>query len=191
MIKANETKRGDAICYNGKLLLIKDIDIQIPSARGMSTLYKIRFSDIQTGLKIEKRFKCDDVFEEVQLFRRPASFSYVSGNEYYFIDDENFTSYMFKKDQIKEELLFIPAEGLPGIMVMLADEQIIGLELPQTVVLQIIETAPAMKGATATSCTKQATLTTGLTVQVPEYINSGEKIKIHIGERRYMSRVKG
>ena len=67
MAKANEVKRGDAITYNGKLLLVKDIEVQSPSARGASTLYKMRFSDVKTGLKVEERFKGDDILETIEL----------------------------------------------------------------------------------------------------------------------------
>lgn len=78
MARANEIKRGMAISYNGKLLLVKDIDVQSPSARGASTLYKMRFSDVRTGLKVEERFKGDDILTpfpvapqgELLLYRR-------------------------------------------------------------------------------------------------------------------------
>ncbi|MCO6523808.1 MAG: elongation factor P-like protein YeiP [Candidatus Schmidhempelia sp.] len=188
MAKANEIKRGDAIHYNGKLLLVKEIEVQSPSARGASTLYKMRFSDVKTGLKVEERFKGDDILETVQLNRRPVTFSYVDGDEYNFMDDEDYSPYIFKKDQIEDELQFIPEGGMPGISVLLVDDQVIALELPQTVELQIIETAPGIKGASASARTKPATLSTGLVVQVPEYINNEERIKIHIAEKRYMSR---
>lgn len=188
MPKANEVKRGDAVSYNGKLLLVKDIEVQSPSARGASTLYKMRFSDVKTGLKVEERFKGDDQLETVQLNRRPVTFSYIDGDEYIFMDDEDFTSYIFKKEQIEDELLFIPEGGMPGIQVLTVEEQVIALDLPQTVELEIIETAPGIKGASASARNKPATLSTGLVIQVPEYIHNGEKIKIHIAERRYMSR---
>lgn len=74
MAKANEIKRGMAVSYNNKLLLVKDIDIQAPSARGASTLYKMRFTDIRTGQKVEERFKGDDMVDTINLTRRAVSF---------------------------------------------------------------------------------------------------------------------
>jgi translation elongation factor P/translation initiation factor 5A len=118
MAKANEIKRGMAINYNGKLLLVKDIDVQSPSARGASTLYKMRFSDVRTGLKVEERFKGDDILDTISLSRRKVNFSYIDGEEYVFMDDEDYTPYIFKKDQIEDELLFIPEGGLPGMQVL-------------------------------------------------------------------------
>lgn len=188
MARANEIKRGMAVDYNGKLLLVKDIDIQSPSARGASTLYKMRFSDVRTGLKVEERFKGDDILETINLVRRSVTFSYIDGEEYVFMDDEDYTPYLFKKDQIEDELLFIPEGGIPGMQVLTLEGQVLALELPQTVDLEIVETTPGIKGASASARTKPALMSTGLTVSVPEYLNSGEKIRIHVTERRYMSR---
>lgn len=188
MAKANEIKKGTAVNYNGKLLLVKDIEIQSPSARGASTLYKMRFSDVRTGLKVEERFKGDDILETITLSRSPVTFSYIDGDEYVFMNDEDYTPYIFKKDQIEDELLFMPEGGIPGIQVLTVDGQVIALELPQTVDMEIIDTTPAIKGASASARTKPATMSTGLIIQVPEYLSAGDKIRIHVPERRYMSR---
>lgn len=188
MPRANEIKKGMAVSFNGKLLLVKDIDVQSPSARGASTLYKMRFTDIRTGLKVEERFKGDDIIDTISLSRRQVTFSYIDGDEYVFMDDEDYTPYVFKKEQIEEELLFIPEGGIPGIQVLTMDGQVLALELPQTLDMVITETTPGIKGASASARTKPATMSTGLVVQVPEYLSSGDKIRIHIAERRYMSR---
>lgn len=189
MAKANEIKRGMAVNYQGKLLLVRNIDIQSPSARGASTLYKMRFSDIRSGLKVEERFKGDDIFETISLSRRAVNFSYIDGDEYVFMDDKDYTPYSFNKAQIEEELLFIPEAGIPGMQVLIMDGHFLALELPPSVDLEIIETTPSIKGTSASARTKSATLSTGLVVQVPEYLSSGDKIRIHIEERRYMARV--
>ncbi|EJK5682210.1 elongation factor P-like protein YeiP [Salmonella enterica] len=200
MPRANEIKKGMVLNYNGKLLIVKDIDIQSPTARGAATLYKMRFSDVRTGLKVEERFKGDDIVDTVTLSRRGVDFSYVDGNEYVFMDkedytpytftkdQEDYTPYTFTKDQIEEELLFMPEGGMPDMQVLTWDGQLLALELPQTVDLEIVETAPGIKGASASARNKPATLSTGLVIQVPEYLSAGEKIRIHIEERRYMGR---
>lgn len=118
MPRANEIKKGMVLNYNGKLLIVKDIDIQAPSARGAATLYKMRFSDVRTGLKVEERFKGDDIVDTVTLTRRYVDFSYIDGNEYVFMDKEDYTPYIFTKDQIEEELLFIPEGGMPDMQVL-------------------------------------------------------------------------
>jgi len=96
--------------------------------------------------------------------------------------------YTFNKAQIEDELLFIPEEGLQGMQVLTLDSQLLALELPQTVDLEIIETAPGIKGASASARNKPAVMSTGLSIQVPEYLSQGDKIRIHIAERRYMGR---
>lgn len=180
MPRANEIKKGMAVNLNGKLLLVKDIDVQSPSARGASTLYKMRFTDIRSGLKVEERFKGDEIIDTISLSRRQVTFSYIDGDEYVFMDDEDFTPYNFKQDQIEEELLFLPEGGIPGIQVLTMDGQILALELPQTVDMEIVETTPGIKGASASARTKPATMSTGLIIQVPEYLSNGDKIRIHI-----------
>lgn len=118
MPRANEIKKGMVLNYNGKLLIVKNIDIQSPSARGAATLYKMRFSDVRTGLKVEERFKGDDIVDTVTLTRRFVDFSYVDGNEYVFMDKEDYTPYTFTKEQIEEELQFIPEGGMPDMQVL-------------------------------------------------------------------------
>ena len=188
MPKANEIKKGMAVTVEGRLLLVKEIDVQSPRARGAATLYKIRFSDIRCGLIVEQRFKGDEIIEAISLERRPVSFSYMDGSDYVFMDDEHFTLFTFNGADIEEERLFIPEENIPGLIVLTMDDQALALELPQTVDLLIVDTTPSIKGASASARTKPATLSTGLIVQVPEYISMGERIKIHVQEHRFMSR---
>ena len=190
MPRANEIKKGMVLNYNGKLLLVKDIDIQSPTARGAATLYKMRFSDVRTGLKVEERFKGDDIVDTVTLTRRYVDFSYVDGNEYVFMDKEDYTPYTFTKDQIEEELLFMPEGGMPDMQVLTWDGQLLALELPQTVELEIVDTDPGLKGDTAGTGGKPATLSTGAVVKVPLFVQIGEVIKVDTRSGEYFSRVK-
>ena len=103
------------------------------------------------------------------------------------MDRENFEQYMLDTANLQEELLYL-TEDLEGIVAMTADDNILGIELPTTVVLEITDTAPGMKAASASSRTKPATLSTGLVVQVPEYLATGEHIKVNTGSGEYVSR---
>jgi elongation factor P len=187
MPKANEIKRGDAIELNGQLLVVKNIEVNSPSARGAATLYKMKFTNVKTHSKYEERFKGDDMLDKVEIQRRSASFSYIDGSEYIFMDDEDYSQYSFNMEDIEEEIVFL-SEGMSGLQVLKVDEELIGLELPQSVDMEIIETAPAMKAASSSARTKPATFATGLVVQVPEYLTQGEKVKINTAEKRFMSR---
>ncbi|WP_413111628.1 elongation factor P-like protein YeiP [Thaumasiovibrio sp. DFM-14] len=187
MPRASEIKRGAAISLNGKLLIVKNIDVQSPSARGAATLYRMRFKEVATGAKVEERFKGDDMIDSVDLNRHKVTFSYKDGDEYVFMDTEDYTQYTLNGSDIEDELLFI-TEDIEGLSVLEVDEQAVGLELPASVELVIEETSPSIKGASASARTKPALFSTGLTVQVPEYIATGDKVRINTSERKFMSR---
>ncbi|USD66334.1 elongation factor P-like protein YeiP [Vibrio sp. SCSIO 43136] len=187
MPRASELKKGFAISANGKTLLIKDIEITTPGGRGGAKIYKLRCVDLATGSRADERYKSDEIVETVDTAKRAVSFSYIDGDEYIFMDNEDYTQFNFKQEDIADELLFI-TEETQGLMVMLINDQPAGLELPSTVELVIEDTDPSIKGASASARTKPARFATGLTVQVPEYIATGDRIVINTTERKYMNR---
>ncbi len=187
MTKASELKRSDVLSVNGNLFVVRQIDVQSPSARGAATLYRVRASAVGGGQKYEERFKGDEDVTTVALTRHAVQLSYIDGDEYVFMDNEDFTQYPIKRDDIEDELAFI-TESTQGLLVLRVEDQVIGLELPAVVELDILETTPAMKAASASARTKPATLSTGLVVQVPEYIEPGERVRVNTAERRFMSR---
>jgi elongation factor P len=187
MPKASEIKKGFVIDTNGKMLLVKDIEITTPGGRGGAKIYKFRCTDLTTGTRVDERFKSDDVLETVDMTKRPISFSYIDGDEYIFMDTEDFTQYTFKQDDIADELLFINEET-QGLYVVLVNQQVVALDLPASVELVIAETDPSIKGASASARTKPAHFATGLVVQVPEYIATGDRVVINTTERKFMNR---
>ncbi|MDP5253539.1 MULTISPECIES: elongation factor P-like protein YeiP [unclassified Vibrio] len=187
MPKVSDIKKGFAVEYNGKILLVKDIEVTKPSARGASTIYRFRFTDLATGGKVDERFKADEQLDTVEMFKRAASFSYIDGDDYIFMDNEDYSQYSFKKDDIEEELLFINEE-IQGLQVVLINGEAAAIDLPASVELVIEETDPSIKGASASARTKPARFATGLVVQVPEYIATGDRIIVNTAERKYMSR---
>jgi elongation factor P len=141
----------------------------------------MRMYDVVTGAKYDETFKDSDTLDMADLIRRPAMFSYIDGEEYVFMDKEDYTPYHLNKESIENEALFINEET-DGIQVVIVSE------VPMSVELEVVETDPSIKGASATSRTKPATLSTGLVVQVPEYISTGEWIKVNTEERKFQSR---
>ncbi len=103
------------------------------------------------------------------------------------MDNEDYSQFTFKHDEIEDDLLFIN-EDTQGVQVILVNGSAVGLELPSSVELVIEETDPSIKGASASARTKPARLSTGLTVQVPEYIAQGDRVVINTAERKYMNR---
>ncbi|CAH0526371.1 elongation factor P-like protein EfpL [Vibrio hippocampi] len=187
MPKASELKKGFAIESNGKTLLIKDIEITTPGGRGGAKIYKLRCTDLATGSRVDERFKSDDVVDTVDMNKRNVVFSYVDGDEYIFMDNEDYSQFTFKQNDIADELLFINEET-QGVQVILINGNAAGIELPSSVEMVIEETDPSIKGASASARTKPARFATGLTVQVPEYIATGDRVVINTTERKYMNR---
>jgi len=187
MPKASEIKKNAALDYNGKTYIVKDIERSVPQGRAGGSIYRMRMYDIVGGGKIDESFKDSEMLNFADLIRKQANFSYIDGDEYVFMDKEDYTPYPLRKEAIADELLFI-TETTDGIYVVIVDGNPVGLDLPGIVELDIVETDPSIKGASASARTKPATLTTGLVVQVPEYIASGERIKINVEERKFISR---
>ncbi len=186
-MKASELKKGLVLDIDGRNILIKALDVQSPSSRSGSTLYKVRGLDLVSRQKYENRFKGDENVQTVEFGRRGVQFLFRDADNCTFMDKENFEQYALNTADLQEELLYLTDE-LDGIVAMIADDTPLGIELPATVVLEITETAPGMKAASASSRTKPATLSTGLVVQVPEYLTPGERIKINTGTGEYISR---
>ena len=188
MPKAGEIKKNSALEYDGGVYFVKDIERSVPQGRAGGSLYRMRLYDVVTGYKIDQTFKDSDMLNLADLVRRPATFSYSDGEEYVFMYSEDYTQYSLNGEAIADELLFINEET-QGLMVVLVSDAPVALDLPPTVDLLIEETDPSVKGGSATARTKPARLTTGLVVQVPEHISTGDRIKVNVDERRFLGRV--
>lgn len=187
MPKASDLKRGDVVEYKGQPHLVKKIEVRSPSSRGAATLYKVRLNHAKTGQKVDESFKGDDMLPDIDFERRSMQFSYIEGENYIFMDEEDYSQHQLSKEELGEDHLFI-TDNLQGILGLLVDGQLIGIELPHTVVMTITETSPGIKGASASARTKPATFSTGLIVQVPEYLDVGEIVKINTEELSFISR---
>lgn len=187
MPKASEVKKNTALEYNGGTYIVRDIQRSVPQGRAGGSLYRMRMYDVVTGGKIDETFKDSDMLNLADLIRRPAMFSYLDGEEYVFLNSDDYTPYNLHKDAIEAEIPFIDAET-QGIQVIIVNDQPVALDMPTAVELVVTETDPSIKGASATSRTKPALLATGVTIQVPEYIGTGDKIKINVEEKRFLGR---
>lgn len=186
-MKASELKKGLVLDVDGRKVIIKQLEVQSPSSRSGSTLYKVRGQDILTRQKFEARYKGDENLQTVEFGRRPVQFLYRDADGCTFMDKDNYEQYTLAADALDDELQYL-SENLDGILALVSDDSILGIELPATVSLEIIDTAPGMKAASSSARTKPATLATGLIVQVPEYLAPGEIIKVNTGTGEYVSR---
>jgi elongation factor P len=187
MPKASDIKKNTAVDYNGNTYIVRDIERSVPQGRAGGSIYRMRMYDVVTGNKIDETFKDSDMLNLADLIRRAVMFSYVDGDEYVFMGIEDYTLYTLNKESIVDELLFIN-ESIEGIQVVIVNDAPVALDMPSAVELEVTETDPSIKGGSATSRTKPALLSTGVTVQVPEHISTGDKIKVNIEERKFMNK---
>lgn len=187
MPKASEIKKNTAVNFNNQTYIVRDIERSVPQGRSGGSLYRMRMYEVVSNSKIDETFKDSDMLELADLTRVPVMFSYIDGDEYVFMNTEDYTPYNLGKAVIEDDLLFIN-ETTEGIQVIIIDDAPVSLDLPTQVELEIVETDPSIKGGSATSRTKPAILSTGLTVSVPEHISTGDTIKVHVEERKFLGR---
>lgn len=187
MPKASELKRGAIVDINGAPHAIKQVEAKSPSSRGAATLYKIRFTNLITGQKLDESYKGDDLLKDAHCNRVPVQYSYCDGDVFTFMDSNDYTPYDLDRSTLEGQIEYL-SENLDGLTALVIDDKAVAIELPQSVILTIVDTAPGIKGATATGRTKPATTNTGLEVQVPEYLGPGEEIKVSTTTGKFMSR---
>lgn len=187
MPKACDLKKGNVVEINDEAYMVKQIDVRSPSARGAVTLYRVRFSNIKTRQKYEESYKGNDMLNDVALLRRPVQYLYPDGALHVFMDTQEYSQYMIEEDAIQDELIWI-TDGMEDMVGLIIDENMVSIEIPKTLVFEIIETAPGIKGASATARTKPATLSNGVEILIPEYLETGEMVKVNTETKKFMSR---
>jgi elongation factor P len=177
-MKAADIKKGNVVEYNNGIYQIRDIERSSPQGRGGNVRFRFIMYSVPGGTKLDASFDADDNLPEVELLRRQATFSYMDGEAFVFLDDEDYTPYTLDAEVIGEAAGYI-SQGLTGSYVQVIDDQPVALQLPQHVTLEVVETPPELKGGTATKRPKPARLSTGIEIMVPEYITTGERILIN------------
>lgn len=187
MISTADFKRGLRVELDGDPWQIVDFTQQTASGRGSQTIIRVKLRNIRTHQLLERAFKAGDRLKEPDFAIRPATYSYEEGGEtYYFMDLETFEQYPLQRESIEAQLGFIKVND--EVRALVFNGQCIGIDVPQTVTLEVTETQPGFKGDTVNAATKPATLETGLTVQVPLFVESGERVVIDTRESRYVRR---
>jgi len=186
-MKASELKKGMVIQVDGRNVIVRDVQVQTASSRSGNTLYKIRGRDAVTRQKFDAGYKGEDPIQEVELERRPVQFLYQDAESCTFMDRETYEQYSFDLEALEEERLYL-TEAMEGILALVVDGVPLGIELPASTVLEIVDCAPSVKGASAAARSKPATLSTGLVVQIPEYMAPGEHIKVNTLTGDFISR---
>ena len=177
-MKASDVKKGNVVEHDGTVYQVRDIERSAPTARGGNVTFRFTMYSIPGGRKFDLSLRADDDLKEMDLVRRAANFSYMDGEAFVFMDAEDYTQYMLGPELVGENAGYI-VEGVEGYYVQVIDDAPVGLQVPTSVVLTVVDTAPELKGASATKRTKPARLNTGVEIQVPEYITNDEKVWVN------------
>ncbi|MEQ8789427.1 MAG: elongation factor P [Pirellulaceae bacterium] len=186
-MQAKEIKTGTVLNFEGNPILIQSVTVQTPSARGAATLYKFRGRNLVTRQKQDITLKGGESLDPADFERRAVKLMYTDATHAHFLDQADFNQYALALDDVADELQYV-TEQLEGILVMIYNGECVGLQLPTAVELTVTQCDPGVKGNSATSRTKPATLETGLVVQVPEYLSQGEKVKVDTRTGQFLSR---
>ncbi len=187
MITANDLKKGLRVELDGDPYAVVDMGKRSPSARGASSLVDLKLRNLRTKQLLSRTYKASERLKEPDFEIRNAQYLYAEGVEtHHFMDMESYDQFTLSVDQIQAELGYM----LPNdeVRTMIFEEQCIGIEIDNTVELVITECDPGVRGDTVTNVTKNATLETGLEIQVPLFLERGQKIVVDTRDARYVRR---
>ena len=184
MINGSELRRGVVIELEDKLYQV--IEYQHVKMK-RTALAKVKLRDLQAGHTIERSFQSDDRFTRARLDSRSSQYLYNDGDLYYFMDEETYEQAALNREQLGDVINYLK-DGM-SLSISRYKGELIGVELPITVELKVTDTGPGFKGDTATAGNKPAQLETGLTIQVPMFINNDDVIKVDTSTGSYLERV--
>jgi elongation factor P len=183
-IPATQLRPGMIIKHNNDLHSVFSVEHRTPG--NLRAFIQAKLRNLRTGAMFEHRFRSPDPIEKITVDEVDMEYLYNDGDAYYFMNTENYEQIPLGKDTLGDAVDYL----IPNLQIKIEffDGKAVGVELPQTVEMTVLETEPGLKSATASSVTKPAKLETGLVVQVPPFINEGEKIKVDTAEGVYLSR---
>jgi len=184
MISVNDFRTGLTIVVDGGLFRVLDFQHVKPGKGAAFVRSKLR--NLRNGSVLEKTFRAGEKVEKAQIDNNKMQYLYASGDNHVFMNTETYDQIELSENQLKDELKFL-LENME-VSIMSYEGEILGVDLPNTVLLEVIETEPGIKGDTASGGSKPATVQTGLVVQVPFFVNVGDKLVINTEEGTYVSR---
>lgn len=184
MISTGDLKKGITLELDGTLYTVLDFQ-HIKIGRG-SAQVRLKLRDVRAGHTIERTVQAGEKFSRARVERQPAQYLYVDGDLHYFMNTETFEQVALNGDKLGDALQFLRENATCEVLVY--GEEPIGVELPAAVSLQVADTDPWVKGDTAQGGTKPARLETGLVVQVPLFISTGDMLKIDTRSGEYLER---
>lgn len=185
-MKAIDLRPGYGVKMDGKLWVVANYEFRNPG--NLRSFVNVKFKNVQSGGQVEKRMQPSEDVEIIDLDRRPMEYLYSDNTGATFMDLETYDQIVMPKDVLGESLLYLRPNA--QTVVLCYNHNPISLELPLTVELEVKDTPPEIKGATATNQQKDATMDTGLKTRVPPFIKIGEVLKISTADGSYIGRAK-
>ena len=187
MIQATQLRRGNIIRMGDDLFRVVEYQHLTPgNKRGMM---QTKLKNLRSGATIEHKFRSDDSVEKAVLDKREMEYLYSEGDLHCFMDTETYDQVHFTSEILGDSMQYLVANA--KIEVEFYSENPVGIALPQSVDLKIVETEPGLRSATVSNVLKPATTETGLVVQVPHFISEGEVVRVDTSEGKYIERVRG
>jgi len=183
-VDANTIRKGHVVDYNGKLWAVLKSEIMSPG-KGASVV-QVEMRDVRSGTKTNVRFRTQETIERVQLHDHEMQFLFSSDDTYTFMDQVNFEQLTIPKDIIGDPVVYLQ-EGMI-CTVQTYEGTALSVELPGTVVLEIVEADPVVKGQTASSSYKPAKLSNGVKILVPPFIGAGTRVVVNTSDSSYVER---
>ncbi|HLR64943.1 MAG TPA: elongation factor P [Pseudogracilibacillus sp.] len=184
MISVNDFKTGVTVEYDGDIWQVIEFQHVKPGKGAAFVRSKLR--NLRSGSIQEKTFRAGEKIKRAHIEHKKMQYLYASGTQHAFMDVNTYEQIELSSDQIEHELNFITENMTVDINMF--EGEILGVNLPNTVALEIVETEPGLKGDTVSGGSKSAKLETGFTVQVPLFINQGDKVVVSTDDGKYMSR---
>ncbi|AVP37125.1 elongation factor P [Staphylococcus felis] len=184
MISVNDFKTGLTISVDNGIWKVLEFQ-HVKPGKG-SAFVRSKLRNLRTGAIQEKTFRAGEKVEQAMIENRRMQYLYADGDNHIFMDNTSFDQIELETSYIEYELKFLKANM--DVQVQMYDGEIIGVELPKTVELEVTETEPGIKGDTATGATKSATVETGYTLNVPLFVNEGDILVINTSDGSYVSR---
>ncbi|MBI4970729.1 MAG: elongation factor P-like protein YeiP [Candidatus Omnitrophica bacterium] len=188
MIDCSEFKRNILIEFDNAPWLIEQVTVQSPSARGASTLYKTRVRNLKTGQVLDKTFRSGDVVNEPNFEKRAVQFLYRDGSSFNFMDLKDYNQFSISEEKLQEIAGYL-SDKLEGIQSLIYNDEVIGVEIPPAVDIEVEDCPPAGTSKSATPRPKEARLKTGKNILVPDYISAGEIVRVNTQTGEFLQRV--
>ncbi len=189
MIEVSDFKRGLCFVYKDQPVQLVDFSLSTPTARGGATIAKSKLRNLKTGQLLTESIRSGEKFAPVDMDRSAVNYLYTDGTEYHFMDAETFDQFALTAEQLGDQAGFL-TEDIEGLTSLRVDGNVVSVDFPHTVVLEVIEADPVIKGATAKAQYKRAVVSTGTEVQVPGYVDVGQRIKIDTRDGHFVERVR-